>query len=203
MTKYTLEQQQFLIENNYMRPAKELADLFNEKFKTNLTARNIKTFRGNHKLNSGLTGRFEKGQKSWNKGTKGLMKPNKTSFKKGSKSWNCDPIGTEKWKSHANRNDEGFLYVKVQDGTKQHNWKQKHRLIWEQAYGEIPKGYKVIFKDGNRHNITLENLALVSNSQMLILNRHNLIYSEKELTEAGINIAKVMDKVNEKSRKRL
>lgn len=205
LRKYTKEQEQFLIENNYGRYSNELADMFNKRFGTSITARNIKTFRGNHKLNSGLTGRFEKGNISFNKGKKwkdfmskeGQANSRKTTFKKGNKSWNCDPIGTEKWKSpHKSRRDEGFLYVKVQDGTKQHNWKQKHRLIWEQAYGPIPKGYKVIFKDGNRHNIVLDNLALVSNSQMLILNRNNLIFEEQELTEVGINIAKVMDKTN-------
>ena len=210
MIKYTEEQKEFLINNNYLTPAKDLAAMFNKKFGTCLTANNIKTFRGNNRLNSGLTGRFEKGQKSWNKGKKwedfmseeAQVNCRKTTFKKGNKSWNCDPIGTEKWKSSKkNKNDEGFLYVKVQDGTKQNNWKQKHRLIWEEAHGPIPKGYKVIFKDGNRHNITLDNLALVSNSQMLILNRHNLIFDNQELTESGINIAKVMDKVNEKSRK--
>lgn len=210
MRKYSKEQEQFLIENNYGRYSNELAEMFNKKFGTSITARNIKTFRGNRGLNSGLTGRFEKGQKSWNKGKKwkdymseeGQANSRKTIFKKGGKSWNCDPIGTEKWKSnHKNKEDEGFLYVKVQDGTRQHNWKQKHRLIWEEAYGPIPKGYKVIFKDGNRHNIVLDNLALVSNSQMLILNRNNLIFEEQELTETGINIAKVMDKINEKSKK--
>ena len=61
MNKYTKEQKEFLINNNYMKTAKELAEMFNKKFKMNLTPQNIKTFRGNHKLNSGLTGRFEKG----------------------------------------------------------------------------------------------------------------------------------------------
>lgn len=206
MRKYTKEQEQFLIENNYGRYSNELAEMFNKKFGTSITARNIKTFRGNRKLNSGLTGRFEKGQKSWNKGRKweeymskeGQANSRKTTFKKGNKSWNCDPIGTEKWKhDHESKShSEGFLYVKVQDGTKQNNWKQKHRLIWEQAYGPIPKGHKVIFKDGNRHNIVLDNLALVSNSQMLIMNRNDLIYEEQELTETGINIAKIIDKTN-------
>lgn len=209
MIKYTEDQIDFLIENNYGKTSIELAEMFNETFGTHITRKNIKTFRGNRHLDCGLTGRFEKGQKSWNKGKhwddfiskEGQENSKKTCFKKGNKSWNCDSIGTEKWKSdHKNKGDEGFLYVKVQDGTKQNNWKQKHRLIWEQEYGPIPRGHKVIFKDGNRHNIKLDNLALVSNSQMLILNRHNLIFNECELTETGINIAKVIDKVNKKSR---
>lgn len=212
MHKYTEEQKEFLIANNYGKSAKELVEIFNKKFGTTLTARNIKTFRGNHKLNSGLTGRFEKGHKSWNKGKKwaefmskeGQANSSKTTFKKGNTPANSDPVGTEKWKSsHSNRDDEGFLYVKIQDKKGRFNWKQKHRLIWEEAYGPIPKGHKVIFLDGDRHHIELSNLALVSNSQMLIMNRNNLIYEEKELTESGILISKVIDKVNKVQSERL
>lgn len=212
MNKYTKEQREFIINNNYMKPAKELAEMFNKQFGTNITASNIKTFRGNNKLNSGLTGRFEKGNIPMNKGKKweefmseqGQANSRRTCFKKGNTPANSDPVGTEKWKSsHSDRDDEGFLYVKVQDKKGRLNWKQKHRLIWERAYGPIPKGYKVIFLDGNRHHIELSNLALVSNSQMLILNKNNLIYDEQELTKVGINIAKVKDKVNKIKNDRL
>ena len=47
MNKYTKEQKEFLINNNYMKTAKELAEMFNKKFEMNLTPQNIKTFRGN------------------------------------------------------------------------------------------------------------------------------------------------------------
>lgn len=197
MIRYSEEQKQFIIKNNYMRPAKELAEMFNKKFNTNIEAKHIKNFRRNNKLSSGLTGRFEKGHIPINKGTKGMFNVggNKTSFKKGNTPANSDPVGTEKWKcSHNNCADEGFLYVKIQDKKGRFNWKQKHRLIWEEAYGPIPKGHKVIFLDGNRHHIELSNLILVSNSQMLIMNKNNLIYKDKELTKTGHLIAKVIEK---------
>ena len=53
MIKYTEEQRKFLIEHNYMTPAKELAEMFNKQFGTCLTDKNIKTFTGNNHLNSG------------------------------------------------------------------------------------------------------------------------------------------------------
>lgn len=68
MIRYTKEQKEFLIANNYMTPSKDLAAMFNNRFGTNITASNIKTFRGNNHLNSGLTGRFEKGHIPDNKG---------------------------------------------------------------------------------------------------------------------------------------
>ena len=206
------EQHEFLLQHYKGISNKELTELINKNFCLQLTVQQIKGYKNNRHLNSGLTGRFEKGQVSWNKGKKwdefmskeSQANSRTTCFKKGNNPANSVPIGTEKWKStHSDRNDEGFLYVKVQDKHGRFNWKQKHRLLWETEYGKIPRGYKIIFKDGNRHNITLDNLALVSNSQMLILNRHELIYDEKELTEVGINIAKVIDKVNEKRKNRL
>ena len=211
MRLLTEEQHNWLI-NNYKGICNlELTNMLNRKFNTTFTIKQIKGYKNNHHLDSGLTGQFVKGQISWNKGKKwnefmskeGQHNSRKTCFKKGNNPANMDPVGTEKWKcSHSKRDDEGFLYVKIQDKHGRFNWKQKHRVIWEQAYGEIPKGYKVIFKDGNRHNIMLDNLALVSNAEMLILNQNNLIFEEKELTDTGINIAKVINKANEK-RKRL
>ncbi len=37
-----------------------------------------------------------------------------------------------------------------------------HRLVWEAFVGEIPKGYIVHHKDGNRQNNSLSNLQLVT-----------------------------------------
>ena len=187
MNKYTKEQKEFLISNNYMKPAKELAEMFNKKFGTNLTAQNIKTFRGNHKLNSGLTGRFEKGNIPVNKGTKGLMKANKTSFKKGNIPSNHKEVGYERI------NVDGYIEIKVKEPN---IFKLKHRVIYEQHYGEIPKGYKVIFADGNKLNVDLNNLILVSDSEELIMNRNKLRYKEAELTKTGSLIAKVIDKTH-------
>lgn len=204
------EQKDFLL-NNYLGIGNaELTNLINKKFKTNFTTNQIKTYKNNHHLNSGLTGRFEKGSVPFNKGKKwsefmteeGMKNSSKTWFKKGHDPANMDKIGTEKWKlSHNQRDDEGFLCVKIQDKKGRYNWKQKHRLIWEEAYGKIPKGYKVIFKDGDRHHIELDNLALVSNSEMLILNKRKLIYDKKELTESGIVLAKYIDAVNKRCKK--
>ena len=203
--KYTDEQINFLRIISKGLGNKETAGLFNQHFGTNYSEEQIKNIKSNYGISSGLTGYFPKGNVSFNKGKKwnefmsekGMLNSLKTTFKKGNKSHNCDPIGTEKWKSdHKNRDDIGFLYVKVQDGKKQNNWKQKHRLIWEEANGPIPRGHKVIFADGDRTHIELSNLILVSNSQMLIMNRRNLIYSDPEATETGSLIAKVIDKTN-------
>lgn len=205
MNRYTEEQRDFLFANNYMTPAKELADMFNKEFGTNITATNIKTFRGNNHLNSGLTGRFEKGHIPDNKGKKwddympkdAQERSRKTTFKKGNKPLNAVDIGEEHMRySGSKPNDQGYLCVKVCDGKGNKNWVPKQRVIYEQHYGPIPDGHKVIFADGNRLNFDIDNLILVSNTEELIMNQKGLRYSDKDLTKTGSLIAKIVDKQN-------
>ena len=38
---------------------------------------------------------------------------------------------------------------------------EKHREVWREAHGEIPKGWLIHFLNGNRRDTRLENLAAV------------------------------------------
>ena len=87
--------------------------------------------------------------------------------------------------------------IKVKDPNK---WELKHRLIYKQHYGEIPKGHNVIFADRNIQNFDINNLVLVSKAEMLILNNNKLIFEDEELTKVGVNIAKVIDKTKKRSK---
>lgn len=194
MIKYTQEQKEFIIKNNYMKSSKELADMFNNEFNTNVSYRQIEYFRHNHHLNSGLTGRFEKGHTSWNKGTKGLTHANKTSFKKGNIPQNHKPVGYERV------NVDGYVEIKVAEPN---IFKLKHRVIYENIYGKIPDNHNVVFADGNKLNLDPDNLILVSKSEMLIMNNNNLFMNERELTKTGSIIAKVIDKTNKIKNDRL
>ena len=40
-------------------------------------------------------------------------------------------------------------------------------MIWEEANGPVEKGYNVQFKDGNRLNVSLDNLYLISRQRQL------------------------------------
>ena len=119
------------------------------------------------------------------------MGANKTSFKKGTTPPQYRPVGSERI------NKEGYLEVKIADPNK---WELKHRYIYKKYYGDIPKGHNVIFADTDKTNLNIDNLILVSKSEMLILNRNKLIYEDNELTKVGVNIAKVIDKVKKISK---
>lgn len=189
MHRYTQEQKQFIIDNNYGKYAKELAELFNQRFNTNITAKEIKYFRQNHRLNSGLTGQFEKGHITHNKGKKqiefmskeAIERTKATRFKKGNIPKNHRPIGSERITV------DGFWEIKVDEPNK---WMLKHRWVWEQSNGKIPKGYVLVFLDGNRDNISLENLKLISRQENLVMNNHKLRYENAEITNVANTLAK-------------
>lgn len=188
--KYSKEITDFIISNNTGNPAQTLADMVNKEFGTSLTKQQIKSFRGNHKLNSGLTGRFEKGHVPINKGTKKMFNVggNAGSFKRGQTPMTLVPIGSERI------DKDGYTLVKVSDKqytTNNDNWKLKHRIIYEEAFGEIPKGQVVLFADGNKQNFDLDNLVLVSNAELLALNRQKLLHEDPQLTKTGVMIAKI------------
>ena len=196
MTKYTEEQRQFIKENNSLKTSRELADMFNKKFGTSITCKNIKYFRQNNRLNSGLTGRFEKGHVPANKGKKwndyvskeGQLNSLKTTFKKGHVPANHKPVGYERI------NVDGYIEIKVKEPNV---FRLKHRVVYEQHHGKIPSDMNVIFADGNKLNLDIDNLILVKKSELLIMNKRGLIKSNKELTKSGHIIAKVIEKTNE------
>lgn len=50
----------------------------------------------------------------------------------------------------------------------------KHRWLWEQAYGPIPEGHCVQFKDGDTLNCVLANLYLISRKKQVRKNFDDL-----------------------------
>ena len=202
MHRYSEEQKEFIITNNYGKYSKELAEMFNQYFKTNITAKEIAYFRRNHKLKSGLTGQFKKGNVPHNKDKKqveymskeAIERTKKTRFKKGNKPKNYRPVGSERITK------DGYIEVKVADPNK---WETKNKIIYKQYFGDIPEGHKIIYADGNKLNNDINNLILVSDNEELIMNRHRLRTEDIELTKTGYLIAKVIDKTNMVKNERL
>ena len=52
----------------------------------------------------------------------------------------------------------------------------------------------MIFADGDKTNITLDNLLLITDAQMARLNQNHLIQPDKELTVAGLLVCDVISK---------
>ena len=205
--KWTEEMEQFLINNYEGKDCIELSKMINKKFNTHFTNKHISNKKANLKRRRGIDlttyinyGKFRKGKSPANKGKKWgdylskeqQEKAKLTLFKKGNIPPNRREIGDERI------DKDGYIKVKVRDGCLNNNWELKHRYIYGKQHGKLPKGYKVIFADGNRRNFDPDNLIAVSSSQELILNRRKLRFEEQDLTKSGVLIAKVIDKANKK-----
>lgn len=132
--------------------------------------------RGDH---VGAAFRFKKGQAPANKGlrrpgwTRGRMK--ETQFRKGERSGQAAahymPVGST-------RVIDGYVYRKVSEVPNVPytvNWKPAHHLLWVEAFGPVPRGHALIFKNGDRTDIRLENLQLLTRRELMLRNTvHNL-----------------------------
>lgn len=194
--KYTDEMKQFILDNYKGRYNQELADLFNQKFNTNVTSRTIKSYKANNKLNSGLSGKFRKGQTPHNKGKKMpkevYEKVKHTMFANGNVPPNHRPVGSERISK------DGYIEVKVAEPNK---WRLKQRVVYEEAKGKIPEGCTIIFLDGNKQNCNIDNLRCITRSELLYLNCNGLNNSN-EITETGILMAR-LDRTKNKKKQEL
>ena len=194
--RYTEEMRRFLYDNHKGVSSKELAKRLNDNFDCSVTERQMLNFKKNNKLNSGLTGHFEKGAIPANKGKK--MSPEHyekckpTMFKKGNIPPNRVPVGSERICKK-----DGYILVKV-EGERKNQLKQ--RLVWEQTHGNIPKGHIIIFLDGDKTNTDISNLDIIPRSLNAVLNHKGLRSNEKQLTEAGIALGKLMQATNKAKR---
>lgn len=189
--KYTEEMITFLRLNAPGKTYKEITELFNTNFNLNKTTEQLSTLFKRHKIKTGTYKTFTKGHIPHNKGKKGVGGWEPTQFKKGHIPVNHKPIGSERI------DRDGYVLIKVAEPNK---WKFKHRILWENKYGKIPKGSALIFSDGNKSNVSLDNLMLVTRRELLIMNSKKLITSSKELTESGLLLAKVKIKIFDKSK---
>jgi len=181
---YPKQVRDFIHKNHKGTGPKDMAELLNEAFGTEYTKEQMKSFYGNNNISSGLTGRFQKGNIPPNKGRTGYVAPGseKGWFKKGQASHNKMPVGTEVIKG------DGYLWKKVAEPNK---WRQKHILVWEEKNGEVPDGHVLTFLDGDRTNVDIDNIALITMAESLQLTRMKLRSENPEFTKTGILIAKI------------
>lgn len=110
--------------------------------------------------------RFKPGHVSSNKGLRqseymtpeAIQRSRATQWKKGHLPHNAKPVGYER------TDTDGYVRISV-PGHRRMVF--KHRWVWEQHNGPIPKGYLICFRDGNRQNCDISNLELVTRSESM------------------------------------
>ncbi len=128
--------------------------------------------------NVGAAHRFKKGHVPANKGVRrpgwstGRMR--ETQFKRGQRRGVAvhlyKPIGTERISK------DGYLERKTNDGLPlQARWRAVHLLLWEAAFGPVPKDHAIAFRNGDKRDIRLDNLECISRRELMARNTvHNL-----------------------------
>lgn len=169
------------------------ADLGRSKKAVGLKARKM----GIRKLPEAKSaGQFHKGMTPWNAGKKGWQaggRSNQTQFRAGHKPHTWRPIGSERI------DKDGHLVRKVTDsGDKSADWRKVHHLIWEAHNGSIPDDMVLAFRDGNPENLCLDNLELLTRSQ--VMRRNSYLNLPKPLADVIRLRGAVNRQINKRAR---
>lgn len=195
---YPQEVVDFVRDNSWGVSSKDMAVMVNEKFGTNFDQHRMNVFRARHHIKSGLPGWYQRSHEPGNKGKKleeyvgeeraaeirEKLAP--TQFKKGHAPLNELPVGA------ISKTTDGYVIRKKQmEGSQWERWEFMHRAIWEEHNGPVPPGMSVMFKDGNKENLSIDNLMLVTKGESAQLTRLGLRSEDPELTELGLNIVRL------------
>ena len=154
---YTKEELEWLKNNTQVLSREECTKQFNKKFNKNKSKESLKVTC----LRYGYKFHPTKGRYNYNKSI-------------------SHPIGHE----FIHR---GYVYIKYKNDYGQNNFMPKHRYVWEQHYGPIPKGKVIIFYDGDQSNCDINNLKLVdANIASNLAGVHHFYGHGKEITDAAI-----------------
>lgn len=141
----------------------------------------------------GIPHRLQAGHATWNKGMKGLdLEGKATQFKPGNRPHNWRPLGYERI------SEDGYLERKItDDGPPKAHFKGVHVLVWEAEYGPVPQGSAIVFKNGNKRDIRLDNLECITRQELMQRNtRHN--YPElKEVYAVKARITRTINQLEQ------
>ena len=198
---YTDKQEEFLREQCQGRTRKELTDLFNQEFRTNKTVLAIKSWCNNRGLHNGNTGRFAKGHISWQTGlSKNEYKKHftKESFKRlinGLMDKRIHKVGDT-----ITRHGKPYIITSTEPNVPfDERIIIKRRFVYEQSYGEIPEGHKIIQLDRDQMNCELDNLRCVPDKYIPVLNKNRWLAGNKDITLAAIKWCKLFNALKERN----
>lgn len=188
----------FLKKNVKGRTYAELADMFNKKFKRNYNRDCINNICLKRGYSNEMPWHWLPGHVPHNKGKKGYCSPGseKGWFRPGHPGYKMNeaPLGSERISA------DGYVQIKISNTAQptSRRWKGKQIIIWEKKYGPVPKGYCVVFLDGNNRNFRIDNLKMVSRAEHAVMCRRRLYSKNKQITKAAHAMAALSVAVSDK-----
>lgn len=107
-------------------------------------------------------------------------------FKKGYEPHNVECIGTVS-------NWNGYYVIKTNDG-----WDYMHKYIYKFFNGEIPIDHEIVFLDGNKENLSIDNLKAVHHNDernQLLRSKYNS--NDMEHNHSLLGLIKLNNKIKE------
>lgn len=137
------EHREWMLENAGNRTIAEVRRAFEERFGTPISKGQVSLFRAEYDLQR--------------------RRGNRAAHRK-----NAVPVGTEK-------ESKGYVWVKVAELPSKpqlkDNWVPKQKAVWERTRGlKLPKGFNVLFCDGDARNFDPANLKAVPRKLMGVMN---------------------------------
>ena len=201
MYRYTKEEKNWLNANIPGKTSKETVKAFRKKFGKEISPSQVSSYRKNNKIPCGVSGAFQKGHITHNKGKKVTdeerakwgEKYKANLFKKGNIPFNKQEVGCVIRKN-------GNEFIKVANPSK---WMLRSRYVWQQHYNEILSSKDLIIHlDGDGFNNSIENLEKVTKQELLQINKSNAIKSNPELTKVAIAEVRLRMLIHEKGAKK-
>ena len=168
---FTKEQETFIRQGFKDYTMSDLTVLFNERFGTDRTAAQLRSFAANQKIRSG-------------------RRPN---LKKNFKPPNCKPLGAERIYERDN-----LILIKVAETDpftgRPFRYKHKHIHVYEKHYGPVPEGKVVTFLDGDTLNCDPANLTAVTRGELMAMNLNHYRRMPDELKPTVFALSKLQAK---------
>ena len=188
----TDEQHEFLVSHVKGISNVALANLINERYGTSFTAEQIKRYKHRRGVKSGFDGKFKPGNVGYwsgkSRSADTWTKMQTTMLERGHTNGRCLPIGSEHF------DKDCYVMVKI---AQPNVWKQKHIVLWEQAHGSVPEGMKVVFKNRDKYDIRLENLALCSQGVNAFMSLNHMIPCDEMVIAIADDIMTIKRKIKE------
>lgn len=153
-----------------------------------------------------LASRFKPGMTPANKGKKqsefmtkeGIDRSKAYQFKKGNLPHNTKSDGVISTVTNTLRSGKKILYKTIRISLSE--WRMLHVYKWEKKYGPVPKGYVVIFKNGNTSDCSLRNLKLVTRIELMKMNTiHRYPPELKQLIKLNSKLKKKIKNATKKN----
>ena len=198
---FTEEQRQWFLANQEYKQAIQVADEMNQIFGLSLSAKQIREYRKSHRIKSNFNSSLLKTiDNKWNKKT--LEQMQNTMFKVNRSPHNTSAVGTVK---KIRTGTYYYWMVKVDDkpyAAKNENWIQLHRVLYQIYHScKLNEEDVIIFADGNRDNVSENNLVKISKATRMRMNNLNRITDNSDVTKSYVNLTNLELAISKKKRK--